>query len=90
MSNSNQFLKSSLTLGLLLTLFTAPAFGASFDFQSIADTGGNTGESAWISTSAPGAFTWTDDGITVKVVLLGSSDCGKSSKYILTSESLDD
>jgi hypothetical protein len=67
MQNSNQSRKISLTLGLILTLFSAPAFGASFNFQSIADTNpsAGTGESAWISTSAPGAFTWTDDGITV-------------------------
>ncbi len=58
-------MKKALSLGLLFTLISAPALAANFDFQAIADTGGNTGESAWISTSAPGEFTWTDDGITV-------------------------
>jgi hypothetical protein len=65
MRGPNQPTKSSLTLGLFLTLISAPAFGANFNFQTIADTGGNTGESAWISTSPVGAFTWADDGITV-------------------------
>ena len=65
MRSSNQSIKISLTFGLFLILLSAPAFGANFNFQTIADTGGNTGESAWISTSPSGAFTWSDDGITV-------------------------
>lgn len=63
MKKSNVVTKSSLTLGLLFTLISAPVFAASFDFQSMADTPNNTGESAWISSSD--IFSATDNGITV-------------------------
>lgn len=55
-------MKCSITFGLFLTLWTVPVFGASFDFQHLADTNasaGGTGESAW------NPFQWTDSGITV-------------------------
>ncbi len=58
----HSIIKGAGTLGLMLTLFSGPAFGASFDFQDLADTNagaGGTGESAW------SPFQWTDDGITV-------------------------
>ncbi len=58
----HSIIKGAGTLGLMLTLFSAPAFAASFDFQNLADTNadaGGTGESAWET------FQTTDSGITV-------------------------